>query len=139
MLWINSFPIYVFAALYKSEKRLRRQHRKLSRKKKSSQSRKKQERLVALVHERTGNRRKDFLHKSSRYYVNKYVVKVIAKGTTQECSVCGKEVPKDLSERIHRCPYCGSVMPGDYNSSLNIKLRGLDINNPEQVLINDSK
>ncbi len=98
----------------------------------------------------------------------KYVVKVIAKGTTQECSVCGKEVPKDLSERTHRCPYCGSVMPRDYNSSLNIKLRGLkmvgwgtpepsfldieklntlaeirisilDINNPEQVLINETK
>jgi putative transposase len=199
----------------KSEKRLRRQQRKLSRKKRGSQNRKKQKRIVALVHERTENRREDFLHKSSRHYVNnydvialedlnivglvqsgngglskaildaswgkftnyvtykadnagKYVVKVIAKGTTQECSVCGKEVPKDLSERTHRCPYCGSVMPRDYNSSLNIKLRGLemvgwgtpepsfldieklntlaeirtsilDINNPEQVLINETR
>ncbi len=199
----------------KAEKRLRKQQRKLSRKKKGSQNRKKQKRIVALVHERTENRREDFLHKSSRYYVDnydvialedlsivglvqsgngelskaildaswgkfanyvlykaenagKYAVKVIAKGTTQDCSVCGKEVPKDLSERTHRCPYCGSVMPRDYNSSLNIKLRGLemvgwgtpepsfldirklntlaeirtsilDINNPEQVLINETR
>jgi putative transposase len=199
----------------KAEKRLRRQQRKLSRNKKGSQNRKKQKRIVALVHERTENRREDFLHKSSRYYVDnydvialedlsivglvqsgngglskaildaswgkfanyvlykaenagKYAVQVIAKGTTQECSVCGKEVPKDLSERTHRCPYCGSVMPRDYNSSLNIKLRGLemvgwgtpepsfldieklntlaeirtsilDINNPEQVLINETR
>ncbi len=98
----------------------------------------------------------------------KYVVKVIAKGTTQDCSVCGKTVPKDLSVRIHSCPYCGSVMPRDYNSAWNIKLRGLkmvgwgtpepsvldirklntlaeirtsilDINNPEQVFVNETK
>ncbi len=199
----------------KAEKRLRRQQRKLSRKKKGSNNRKKQKGMVAKVHERTEYRREDFLHKTSRYYVNnydvigledlsivdmvengygytglskavldaswnkfanyvsykaenagKYVVKVIAKGTTQDCSVCGKPVPKDLSVRIHSCPYCGSVMPRDYNSSLNIKLRGLemvgwgtaepsfigklntlaeirtsilDINNPEQVFVNETR
>ena len=47
----------------------------------------------------------------------KYAVHVIAKGTTQDCSVCGKTVPKDLSVRIHSCPYCGSVMPRDYNAA----------------------
>src|SRR3989304_8831581 len=56
----------------RSEKRLRRQHRKLSRKKKGSQNREKQKRIVALVHERTQHRREDFLHKSSRHYVNNY-------------------------------------------------------------------
>ncbi len=199
----------------KSEKRLRRQQRKLSRKKKGSQNRKKQKRIVASVHERTQHRREDFLHKSSRHYVNnydlialedlsiaemvengntglsksildaswgkfanyvlykaenagKYAVCVIAKGTTQDCSVCGKTVPKDLSVRIHSCPYCGSVMPRDYNAAQNIKLRGiemvgwgtsepgffnieklntlaeirtsvLDINNPEQVFVNETR
>ena len=199
----------------KSEKRLRRQHRKLSRKKKGSQNREKQKRIVALVHERTQHRREDFLHKSSRHYVNnydlialedlsiaemvengytglsksildaswgkfanyvlykaenagKYAVCVIAKGTTQDCSVCGKTVPKDLKVRIHSCPYCGSVMPRDYNAAQNIKLRGiemvgwgtsepsffnieklntlaeirtsvLDINNPEQVFVNETR
>ncbi len=98
----------------------------------------------------------------------KFVVFIMAKGTTQECNVCGREVPKDLSERTHCCPHCGSVMPRDYNSSMNIKLRGLEmvgwgtpepsfldmsklntlaeirtsileINNPEQVFVGEPK
>ena len=28
---------------------------------------------------------------------------------------------KDLSERVHKCPYCGFVAPRDYNSALEIK------------------
>ena len=199
----------------KAEKKLRRQQRKLSRKARGSHNRKKQKRIVTKVHETVENRRNDFLHKTSRYYVDnydlialedlniarliqmsnsgmakamldaswgkfanyvlykaenagKYAVQVISKGTTQDCSVCGKTVPKDLSERIHRCPYCGSVMPRDYNSAWNIKNRGielvgwgtvepsfldmgklntlaeirtsiLDINNPEQVFVNEPR
>ena len=199
----------------KAEKKLKQQQMKLSRKSRGSHNRKKQKRIVAKVHEKVENRRNDFLHKTSRYYVDnydlialedlniagliqisnrgmvksmldaswgkfadyvlykaenagKYAVQVIAKGTTQDCSVCGKTVPKDLSERIHSCPYCGSVMPRDYNSAWNIKLRGidvvgwgtpepslleprklntlaeirtsiLDINNPEHVFVNESR
>ena len=199
----------------KAEKRLRREQRKLSRKQKGSYNRRKQKWIVAKVHEKTENKREDFLHKSSRYYVDnyeiialedlsitelveksntgmakamldaswgkfanyvsykaenagKYAVQVMAKGTTQDCNVCGKTVPKDLSVRIHRCPYCGSVMPRDYNSAQNIKLRGLekvgwgtpepnfldmgklntlaeiktsilDINNPEQVFVSETR
>ncbi len=199
----------------KAEKKLKRQQRKLSRKANGSNNRKKQKKIVAKVHEKVDNRRNDFLHKTSRYYVNnydliamedldiaemvqngnrglskaildaswgkfagyvtykadnagKYAVHVIAKGTTQDCSVCGRTVPKDLSERTHRCPYCGSVMPRDYSSSRNIKLRGLemvgwdtpkptfldieklntlaeirtsilDVNNPEQVFVNETR
>jgi putative transposase len=52
-------------------------------------------------------------------------VQVDPKGTTQECSVCGRMVWKDLSERTHRCPFCMSVMPRDYNSSRNVKFRAL--------------
>ncbi len=199
----------------KISKKLRRQQRKLSRKARGSHNRKKQKRIVAKVHEKVENRRNDFLHKTSRYYVDnydlialedlsiagmvqsgnrglskaildaswgkfvnytlykaenagKYAVQVIAKGTTQVCSVCGNAVPKDLSVRIHSCPDCGSVMPRDYNSSLNIKIRGiemvgwgtseptllnteklktlaeirtsiLDTNNPEQVFVNETR
>jgi putative transposase len=199
----------------KAEKRLRREQRKLSRKARGGHNRKKQKGIVAKVHERTENRREDFLHKLSRYYVDnydiialedlsiaglvqisntgmakaildaswgkfanfisykaenagKYAAQVIAKGTTQDCSVCGKTVLKDLSVRIHTCPYCGSVMPRDYNSAREIKLRGLkkvgwgtpepsfldmrklntlaeirtsilDIHDPKQVLIMESR
>lgn len=199
----------------KAAKKLKRQQRKLSRKDKGSHNRNKQKWVVAKIHETVENRRNDFLHKTSRYYVNnydlisledlnivgliqisnsgmskaihdaswgkfanfvkykaenagKYAVQVIAKGTTQDCSVCGKTVPKDLSVRVHSCPYCGSVMPRDYNAAQNIKLRGLelvgwgtpepsyldieklntlaeirtsilDINNPEQVFVNETK
>ncbi|MBU3967755.1 MAG: transposase [Euryarchaeota archaeon] len=199
----------------KAEKKLKRQQKKLSRRKKGSFNRKKQKWIVAKVHEKVENRRNDFLHKTSRYYVDtydlialeelsidrmvqkgnsglskaildaswgkfenyvlykaenagKYAVQVIAKGTTQDCSVCGKIVPKDLSQRIHSCPYCGSVMPRDYNAAQNIKLRGiemvgwgtpepgtldieklntlaeirtsiLDVNNPEQVFVSETR
>ncbi|VVB61062.1 putative transposase [uncultured archaeon] len=200
----------------KAEKKLRRQQKKLSRKTRGSHNRNKQRRIVAKVHEKVENRRNDFLHKVSRYYVNNYdlisledlnikgligmsnsgmakaihdaswgkfdnyvqykaenagklAVFVIAKGTTIDCSACGKAVPKELSERTHRCPYCGSVMPRDYNSSRNINFRGLqmvgvwaqpnhgffdneklntlaeirtsilDINNPEQVFVVEAK
>lgn len=199
----------------KAEKKLRRQQKKLSRRERGSNNRKKQKRTVIKIHEKVDNRRTDFLHKTSRYYVNnydlialedlsivkmvqngnrglskaildaswskfvnyvmykaenagKYTVHVIAKGTTQDCSVCGKTVPKDLSVRTHSCSYCGSIMPRDYNSAWNIKLRGikmvgqgipkpsfldieklntlaeirisiLDINNPEQVFIGEAR
>ena len=158
----------------KAEKRLAKQQQKLSNKKKRSRNYRRQKRQVALVHERVELRRNDFLHKLSRYYVDRYDlvavedlnikglieingssmrklmldagwgkflnfvgykaesagkrrVQVDPKGTTQECSVCGRMVWKDLSERTHRCPFCMAVMPRDYNSALNIKHRGLKI------------
>jgi putative transposase len=156
----------------KAEKLLSKQQQKLSRKKKGSRNRRRQKIRVALVHERVELRRNDFLHKLSRYYVNRYdlvavedlnikgliqingssmrklmldaswgkfvnfvgykaesagkrMVQVDPKGTTQECSVCGKMVRKDLSERTHRCLFCGVVMPRDYNSARNIEFRAL--------------
>ncbi|MFA5790778.1 MAG: transposase [Caldisericia bacterium] len=50
----------------------------------------------------------------------KEVLEVNAKGTSQICSGCGKEVLKDLSVREHNCPYCGLVIDRDYNAALNI-------------------
>lgn len=48
------------------------------------------------------------------------VRKVIPHGTTQECSVCGEVVKKDLSVRMHICPHCGLVMDRDQNAAINI-------------------
>lgn len=54
----------------------------------------------------------------------KWVVLVDPKNTTKECSRCGALVPKDLSERVHRCS-CGLVMDRDLNAAINILRRGL--------------
>jgi putative transposase len=158
----------------KAEKLLAKQQQKLSRKKKRSRNYRRQKRRVALVHEKMELRRNDFLHKLSRYYVDRYdliavedlnikglieingspmrklmldagwgkfvnfvgykaesagkrMVQVDPKGTTQECSACGEMVRKTLSERTHRCPFCGAVMPRDYNSARNVKFSALKI------------
>ncbi|MGA3111989.1 MAG: transposase [Candidatus Bathyarchaeia archaeon] len=56
----------------KAEKLLAKQQQKLSRKTKRSRNYSRQKRKVALVHERVELRRDDFLHKLSRYYVDRY-------------------------------------------------------------------
>lgn len=52
-------------------------------------------------------------------------VDVAPRGTTQDCSGCGEIVPKSLSVRTHKCPYCGLVLDRDVNAALNILSRGL--------------
>lgn len=47
------------------------------------------------------------------------------KNTSQMCSGCGQLVPKDLSVRVHSCPYCGLVLDRDLNAARNILARGL--------------
>ena len=42
------------------------------------------------------------------------------RGTTQECSECGKVVPKRLWNRLHKCSSCGFTATRDFNASLNI-------------------
>ena len=48
------------------------------------------------------------------------IIKVSAKNTSQICSSCGSIVKKDLSIRVHDCPYCGLIIARDYNAALNI-------------------
>ena len=55
-----------------SEKRLKREQRKLSLMKKGSSNRNKQRIKVAKLHEKVANQRKDFLHKQSRQIANEY-------------------------------------------------------------------
>lgn len=51
-------------------------------------------------------------------------VEVEPRGTTQLCSSCGAVVPKDLRERMHRCPHCGLVLDRDVNAARVILARG---------------
>jgi putative transposase len=55
-----------------SEKRLTREQIQLSRKKKRSNNRKKQVTVVARVHRKIRNQRKDFAHQTSRMLINTY-------------------------------------------------------------------
>jgi putative transposase len=51
--------------------------------------------------------------------------KVLAFGTSQKCSKCGKIVKETLAIRIHRCPYCGLEIDRDHNASINILQKGM--------------
>ena len=54
----------------------------------------------------------------------KEVVFVDPRGTSQRCSQCGNIVKKDLSQRLHLCPFCGFQAQRDFNSALEIKRLG---------------
>jgi len=58
--------------LQQSESKLKHEQRSLSRKKKGSNSRKKQKVKLARLHRKVANQRKDFLHQESRKLVNAY-------------------------------------------------------------------
>ena len=63
------------------------------------------------------------LSKASR--AGKSVVFVDPRNTSQRCSGCGAIVQKDLSERVHDCPYCGLSIDRDLNAAKNILTLGL--------------
>ncbi|MCE2391039.1 MAG: transposase [Proteobacteria bacterium] len=43
--------------------------------------------------------------------------------TSQDCSGCGRRVPKELSVRTHRCPGCGLELDRDVNAARNVLRR----------------
>jgi putative transposase len=53
------------------------------------------------------------------------VVLIDPRQTSQLCSRCGKIVRKELSDRVHDCPYCGLILDRDHNAAINILRRGL--------------
>lgn len=53
------------------------------------------------------------------------VIKVEARGTTQQCSRCGNIVKKTIRDRVHDCPFCGFVADRDYNAARNILIAGV--------------
>ena len=58
--------------LIESENKLKKEQRKLSRKKKAGKNREKERLKVARVHNHIFNQRKDFLHKQSRWIIDNY-------------------------------------------------------------------
>jgi len=58
----------------KDEKGLAKAQRRLSKAKKGTPEHRKRKRVVQHIHQRTANRRKDFAHKLSREFVNKYQI-----------------------------------------------------------------
>jgi putative transposase len=54
------------------------------------------------------------------------LIKIDPRNTTQRCSACGGIVTKDLSVRVHECPYCGLTCNRDYNASRNILFAGME-------------
>lgn len=63
----------------KSEYRIRKQQRKVSKAVKGSSRRRKKIQLLAKTHEHIANQRKDWLHKLSRKYANKYDMVAVEK------------------------------------------------------------
>jgi putative transposase len=53
------------------------------------------------------------------------VVLVDPRNTSKMCSGCGKLVEKDLSIRVHECPFCGLILDRDLNAAKNILRLGL--------------
>lgn len=51
------------------------------------------------------------------------VERVPPHGTSINCSKCGENVPKNLAERTHACPFCGLTIGRDHNAAINIKQR----------------
>lgn len=156
--------------LGESENKLTQEQRRLSRKKLRSHNRNNQRIIVAKVHRRIRNQRKDFAHKTSRKLVNEYdcivfedlqvqnmvknhhlaksisdagwsqlinftktkaeyagkIVELVnPRNTSQNCSSCGNTVQKDLSVRVHSCPFCGLVLDRDHNAAINIFNRSI--------------
>ena len=58
-------------------------------------------------------------------WAGKRVELVKPNGTSQLCSGCGQIVLKDLSERVHKCPFCGLTLDRDHNAAINILRLGL--------------
>ncbi|QSJ16216.1 transposase [Nostoc sp. UHCC 0702] len=52
------------------------------------------------------------------------LIAVNPNGTSQECSGCGHQVRKPLSQRMHNCPSCHASLCRDLNAAVNIKNRG---------------
>ena len=62
----------------------------------------------------------DILRWKAEEAVTRQIIEVPAKDTSQLCSQCGNRVAKDLSVRIHSCPFCGLSIHRDHNAALNI-------------------
>ncbi|MCX6690536.1 MAG: transposase [Methanoregula sp.] len=152
------------------EQALAKVQRRLSKEEKGTPERARRKLIVAKVHDRIANKRKNFIHQESRKLVNRFkliafedlkiknmqqnshlsksiadvswgmmvqatknkaeeagsrFVLVNPNNTTQLCSRCNQIVRKELSDRVHCCPFCGLTMDRDQNAAINIMRLGL--------------
>jgi putative transposase len=56
-----------------------------------------------------------------------HIEKVEPAGTSKECSECGVESDKPLWIREHSCPSCEFELDRDWNASINVLERGLEL------------
>lgn len=83
--------------LKRHEKNLARKQKKLARKVKGSNSRQKQRKLVAKVHEKVSNSRQDFLHKLSRKLVDDSKV-IVVENLHVKGMVRNRKLAKSISD-----------------------------------------
>lgn len=133
-----------------SLERMRIEHKKLSRKKKSSKNREKQRIKLAKAYEKLANQRNDFLHKLSRFYVNNYgaitVEDLNIKNMVRNHNLAGRILDASWGKFLQMLSYKAEgagrrlmkvnprgtsaeykygELDRDYNASLNILERGL--------------
>jgi len=141
--------------LRRSERALKRLHRRVSSKVKGSKNRAKARGKLARKHLKVSRQRRDFAVKAARapnmvknrrlaksisdagwrafvtwlsylaHVYGKVVVAVPPRYTSQDCSGCGERVTKTLSERTHVCPHCTTILDRDHNAARNILALGL--------------
>ena len=149
--------------LRQSETELKHEQRKLSRKKKGSNSRQKQREIVAKLHKKIYNQRNDFLHKESRKLVNAYdlivfedlKIKNMVKNTrlsksisdacwgrfieltTYKAESAGREVrfvnPKSTSQK---CSSCGQIVKKSLSARVHRCTCGLTLDRDTNAAIN---
>lgn len=145
-------------------RKLRIEQRGLSRKEKGSKRRDRQRKVVARLHKKVVDARRDFLHKTSTYIASNYsnvaienlnirgmvrsnlsrhitdvswgtffdmleykcnnLVRVDAKYTSQECSVCGHTCKENrMTQSIFKCVSCGHEDNADVDAAKIIEAR----------------
>ena len=121
--------------LAKSEKKLKREQRRLSRKPKGSQNRNRARVKVTLVHEKVANQRNDFLHKLSTELVKNYDV-ICVESLKIRNMVKNRKLAKSISDVSwgeflrqleYKCEWYGKYLvkiPQYYASSQNCHVCG---------------
>ena len=77
------------------------------------------------IHDASWSRFMSMLSYKAQSAGRKLIV-VDPRSTSQWCSFCGSIVRKELSDRVHECPYCGFSSNRDYNAALNILSTGME-------------